>query len=162
MGDSGQHFMLHVAVPIQQQLEWLDRVKAPYLLTYPSNAMALAEAVTPESGRKLGIELVLGHAETVPDGVRDWSKNGSGRASRVLLMPRGRDDCGGIPMTAHYHVAGKRIHRILADDGREVRPGIAAASRLPDSTTRDALHPLRSGGRRRASDRHAYAAAHCR
>jgi phenylacetate-CoA ligase len=125
MGDSGRHFMLHVAVPIQQQLEWLNRVKAPYLLTYPSNAMALAEAVTPESGRKLGIELVLGHAETVPDGVRELVQERFGARFASYYSCR---EIGMIavecPITAHYHVAVENVFiEFLDDNGREVLPG---------------------------------------
>jgi phenylacetate-CoA ligase len=125
MGGSGPHFLLHVSVPIQQQLEWLDRVKAPYLLTYPSNAMTLAEAVTPERGRKLGIEMVLGHAETVPDGVRELVQErfGARFASYYSCTEIGMIavEC---PMTPRYHVALENVFiEFLDDNGREVLPG---------------------------------------
>jgi phenylacetate-CoA ligase len=125
MNGSGAHFLLDVTVPIQQQLEWLERVKAPYLLTYPSNAMALAEAVSHERGRKLGIELVLGHAETVPDGVRELVQERFGARFASYYSCR---EVGMIamecPTTASYHVALENVFiELLDENGREVSPG---------------------------------------
>jgi phenylacetate-CoA ligase len=46
---------LDMTTPGGQQLEWLGRVRAPYLFTQPSLALAIAHAVTPAEGRALGI-----------------------------------------------------------------------------------------------------------
>ena len=56
---------LDLLTPIERQLEWLLRKKAPYLMTTPSNAMALAYAATPEQADALAIERVFGIAETI-------------------------------------------------------------------------------------------------
>jgi len=62
---------LELRTPVAQQLEWLARRKAPYLLTAPSNALALAYAATPEQARDLAIEFIFGIGETVSDQARE-------------------------------------------------------------------------------------------
>jgi hypothetical protein len=64
-------YALELTTPVEQQLEWLARCKAPYLRTQPSGALAIAHSVTPQEGRALGIETVLLNGETVPDGARE-------------------------------------------------------------------------------------------
>ena len=64
-------YELELTTPVEQQLEWLARRKAPYLRTQPSGALAIAHAVTPQQGRALGIETVLLNGENVPDGARE-------------------------------------------------------------------------------------------
>ena len=54
-------YELELMTPVEQQLEWLARNRAPYLLTQPSGALAIAHAVTPEQGRALGIEIAYAH-----------------------------------------------------------------------------------------------------
>jgi phenylacetate-CoA ligase len=125
VGEKGPHFALDVSTPISQQLEWLSRVGAPYLLTYPSNAWALAEAVTSEQGRAMGIEAVFGFAETVPDGARELVAERFGARS---LSYYSCQEIGVIalecPMSPHYHLATENVVLDLLDeDGRMVRPG---------------------------------------
>ena len=47
-------FGLDMRTPVDDQIEWLLRHKAPYLMTLPSNAMALAYAASREAARELG------------------------------------------------------------------------------------------------------------
>jgi phenylacetate-CoA ligase len=105
-GERAPHYALDVSASMAQQLDWLARTKAPYLLTYPSNAMALAEAVSPEQGRALGIELVICHAETVPDGARELIAERFGARFASYYSSR---EIGIIaiecPAGPHYHVA---------------------------------------------------------
>jgi phenylacetate-CoA ligase len=119
------HFSLDLDTPVADQLEWLARRKAPYLLTYPSNAMALAHAVTPEQGRALGIEIVICGAETVPEGARELVAERLG--ARVAAV-YGCMEVGAVaaecPAVPHYHVSAENVLvEILDDDGRDVGPG---------------------------------------
>ena len=125
IGRGGALYALDVATPIEQQLEWLSRVRAPYLLTYPSNAYALAEAVSTETGHALGIEAVFGFAETVPDGARELIAE---RFGAPLIPYYSTREVGVIamqcPATPHYHLAAENVVVELLDDaGRDVPVG---------------------------------------
>jgi phenylacetate-CoA ligase len=124
-GWQAPHFMLDVATPIEHQVEWLSRTGAPYLLTYPSNACALAEAVTVEKGRALGIEAVFGFAETVPDGARELIAE---RFGAPLISYYSTRELGLVamqcPKTPHYHLAAENVLiELLDDDGRDAPVG---------------------------------------
>jgi phenylacetate-CoA ligase len=124
-GQAGGHFLLDVATSIREQLEWLSRVHAPYLLTYPSNVYALAEAVSPREGRALEIEAVFGFAETVPDGARELV--GERFGARLIPFYSTRE-IGVIaiqcPETPHYHVAAENVvMELLDDEGNDVPVG---------------------------------------
>jgi phenylacetate-CoA ligase len=125
IGRGGPLFALDVATPIEQQLEWLSRVRAPYLLTYPSNAYALAEAVSVEKGRALGLEAVFGFAETVPDGARELIAE---RFGAPLIPYYSTRETGVIavqcPATPHYHLAAENVVvELLDDEGCDVPVG---------------------------------------
>lgn len=125
VGHAAPHYALHVATPIAQQLEWLGRVRAPYLVTYPSNALALAETISSEEGRALGIEMVIGYAETVPDGTAELvaERFGAKFASHYSCQEIGviAIEC---PATGHYHVAIENaVVELLGEGGRRVEPG---------------------------------------
>jgi phenylacetate-CoA ligase len=118
-------FALNLTTPIAQQLEWLARRGAPYLLTYPSNAMALAHAVTPEQGRTLGIKIILSGAETVPEGARELVAE---RLGARMVAFYGCEEVGAIatecPVAPHYHVAAENVLvEILDEAGHDVRSG---------------------------------------
>ena len=125
IGRGGALYALDVATPIEQQLEWLSRVRAPYLLSYPSNAYALAEAVSTKTGQALGIEAVFGFAETVPDGARELIAE---RFGAPLIPYYSTREVGVIamqcPATPHYHLAAENVVvELLDDDGRDVPVG---------------------------------------
>jgi phenylacetate-CoA ligase len=116
---------LDLRTPVSDQLEWLSRKRAPYLMTLPANAMALAYAVTPEQGRKLGIEFIFTISETVIEGARELV------AERFGARLAGIYSCQEIgvialecPAAAHYHVmAENALVEIVDDEGRDVSPG---------------------------------------
>jgi phenylacetate-CoA ligase len=118
-------YEMELMTPVEQQLEWLARHKAPYLLTQPSGALAIAHAVTPEYGRALGIEFVFLVGETIPDDARDLI------AERLGARIAGIYSCQEIGTIAceceaapHYHIAAENaIVEILDDQGRVVAPG---------------------------------------
>ena len=88
-------YKLEILTPIEVQLEWLARHKAPYLLTFPSGVLGLAHAVTPEHGRSLGIEMVFLIGETVPEGTAEFVCRTPGSARGI-----------------HLRVSGDRQHRV--------------------------------------------------
>jgi phenylacetate-CoA ligase len=97
---------LDMTTPVHQQLEWLGRVKAPYLFTQPSLALAIAHAATPAKGRDLGIEAVLLFGETVPDGTYELIAERLGARTASVYSCREVGvvacECASAP---HYHVA---------------------------------------------------------
>jgi phenylacetate-CoA ligase len=118
-------FGLELRTPVAQQLEWLLRRKAPYLMTVPSNALALAYEATPEQARDLGIEFIFAISETVSDHARETV------AKRLGARLAGFYSCQEIgfiatecPAAPHYHVAVESaVVDIVGDDGRPVMPG---------------------------------------
>jgi phenylacetate-CoA ligase len=118
-------YEMELMAPVEQQLEWLLRHKAPYLMTQPSGALAIAHAVTPERGRALGIEIVFLVGETIPDGAREFIAERLG--ARVAGIYSCQEigtiacECGAVP---HYHVAAENaLVEILDEQGRNVAPG---------------------------------------
>jgi phenylacetate-CoA ligase len=119
------HYELDMMTPVEQQLEWLARRKAPHLFTQASGVLAIAHAVTPERGRALSIETVFLTGETIPDGTREIV------AERLGARLAGIYSCREIGMIAtecesapHYHVAAENaLVEIVDDHGRDVAPG---------------------------------------
>lgn len=118
-------YEMELMAPVEQQLEWLLSHKAPYLMTQPSGALAIAHAVTPERGRALGIEIVILAGETIPDGARDFIAERLG--ARVAGLYSCQEigtiacECAAVP---HYHVAAENaLVEILDEQGRDVAPG---------------------------------------
>jgi phenylacetate-CoA ligase len=62
---------LDLLTPVEQQLEWLSRKQAPYLLTSPSNAAALAYAAGAEDVRAMSLEVIFTIAETLLPRMRE-------------------------------------------------------------------------------------------
>jgi phenylacetate-CoA ligase len=116
---------LDLLTPAEQQLEWLSRKKARYLLTAPSNATALAYAATPAQARDLGIELVFAIGETVLPHVREIVAERLGARIAAIYSC---EEVGFIatqcPVTDGYHiVAENALVEILRDDGTAAEPG---------------------------------------
>jgi phenylacetate-CoA ligase len=118
-------YELELTTPVEQQLEWLRRRKAPYLRTQPSAALAIAHAVTPEQGRALGIETVLLNGENVPDGARESIAERLGaRAAAIYSCQEVGHIASECEAAPHYHVACENVLVEIVDDrGRDVRPG---------------------------------------
>ncbi len=118
-------YELELMSPVEQQLEWLARRKAPYLLTQPSGALALAYAVTRDQGRALGIEQIIAIGETLSDATREMVGRQLGTQLRAMYS------CQEIGVIAtecaderHYHVAAENaLVEIVDERGRDVAPG---------------------------------------
>jgi len=118
-------YILELKTPVEQQIEWLARNKAPYLLTPASGALGIAHAVTPESGRALGIEMVMSIGETIPDGTREFiaERLGARFAAMYSCQEVGAIACE-CEIAPHYHVAAENVLvEIVDDQGRDVRHG---------------------------------------
>jgi phenylacetate-CoA ligase len=118
-------FNLDLRTPVEQQIEWLLRKKAPYLATSPSNAMALAYAVTPDQARELGIEFIFGVGETVLSDARELVQERLGARMGALYSC---EEVGTIatqcPHSDGYHVVVENtLVEILNADGSKSKPG---------------------------------------
>ena len=116
---------LQLRTPLAQQMEWLSRRRAPYLMTAPSNAVALAYEATPDAVRDLGIEFVFGIGETVSDHARETVRQRLGaRLAGIYSCQEIGFIATECPATPHYHlVAENAVVDIVGDDGRPVAPG---------------------------------------
>jgi phenylacetate-coenzyme A ligase PaaK-like adenylate-forming protein len=116
---------LDLTTPVEQQLEWLSRKKAPYLLTSPSNAMALAHAASPDQARELAIEIVFAVAETVLPRTREVVAERLGARMAAIYSC---EEIGFVatqcPATSAYHVVVETAFvEIVNENGSAVAPG---------------------------------------
>jgi phenylacetate-CoA ligase len=118
-------YELELMTPVEQQLEWLARYKAPYLLTQASGALALAHAVKPDQGRELGIEMIIAIGETIPDGTREFVAERLGaRLAAIYSCQEIGTIATECSIERHYHVAAENaLVEILDEKGRDVAPG---------------------------------------
>jgi phenylacetate-CoA ligase len=119
------YYKLEVLAPVDQQIEWLARRKAPYVLTVPSGALAIVHAVTPAQGRALGIEAVILIGETVSEEARELIAERLGARPIAIYACREVGHIGSQCEAApHYHMAAENVLvEILDDEGRDVVPG---------------------------------------
>jgi phenylacetate-CoA ligase len=118
-------FGLDMRTPIDNQIEWLLRHKAPYLTTLPSNAMALAYAATPETARALDLDVIFSISETVLPGARELIAD---RLGAKLVGIYSCEEVGYIatecPDQAHYHICSEMtLVEIVDEAGHPVPPG---------------------------------------
>ena len=64
-GYPAPHYTLDYRAPVQEMLRWLERNKPRYLLTFPSIAHDISEAVTAERDADLGLKSIVGISELV-------------------------------------------------------------------------------------------------
>ena len=90
--DTGPSVMLNIHSTVAEQAEWLMRQDPDYLLTYPSNVLALVRQIGPRSGR----------LDTPARSPHIWR---TGRAAPPRRMPRrvGAED------RRHLQLAGSRL-----------------------------------------------------
>jgi len=123
-GPDAPLYQLKLSTPIDQQLEWLARRKAPYLLALPSAALNLAYSVTAAQGRALGIELILLIGETIPEGAREIISDRFGARVVSVYACRELGQIGAECEAGHFHVAVESaVVEIVDGEGRHVGPG---------------------------------------
>jgi phenylacetate-CoA ligase len=116
---------LDLTTPVEQQIEWLLRKKAPYWRTSASNALAIAYAVTPAQARELGVELIFAIAETVFPRTRDVVLERLGaRIAAIYSCEEVGFVATQCPAAPVYHVVAENaVVEILRDDGSPAAPG---------------------------------------
>jgi phenylacetate-CoA ligase len=111
--------------PMEPQLAWLERKKAPYFAATPSHAMALAYAAGPVRARKLGLEFVFSVAETVLPRARQVVRDMFG-AKLLAIYSCQEIGCIAIecPVSGQYHIVmDNALVEIVGEDGAPVAPG---------------------------------------
>ena len=122
--DEGDFCYLDVRTSVAQQLDWLQRVRPRYLMTYPSLLRGLAEHVI-ESGRiGMSFDLVMTIGETLPPDVRTKTQ----RAFGADIMDRyGAQEIGHVAtqcsFCGQYHASAESVLvEVLRDDGTPAQP----------------------------------------
>lgn len=124
MGSNGTRHNLSVFTPIDQQLEWLQRVRPRYLMTIAMNLFDLADAAG-SAGRKIGVEAAIATGSTLLPQTRELVAKTFG--ARVIET-YGSQEVGLIaipcPETRLLHVcADHLIVEVLDDNDEPVEPG---------------------------------------
>lgn len=115
---------LSIDVPIDKQITWLQSLKPDYLLTYSSNARAIAEACH-DRGIDLGLKHLMTGSETCSKDMRELFANvfGCSHTDHYGCQELGYL-AGECADSGQYHVAAESIFmELLDDDGEEVAPG---------------------------------------
>lgn len=115
-------FGLDMRTPIDDQIEWLSRHRTPYLMTLPSNALALAYA---SSGTELQFERIFSISETILPGTRELIAE---KLGAKLVGMYSCEEVGCIatecPEAQHYHQCSEMtLVELVDDEGRPVPPG---------------------------------------
>lgn len=123
-GPAGVRHNLAVFAPIEQQLDWLRRVRPRYLTTLAMNLFELAEAAG-SSGREIGVEAAIATGSALLPYTRDLVAQNFG--ARVIET-YGSQEVGLIaipcPESGLLHVcADHLIVEVLDDRGEPVAPG---------------------------------------
>lgn len=118
-------FGLDMRTPVDDQIEWLRRHRTPYLMTLPSNAMALAYAATRVVARTLDFEIIFSISETILPGTRELIAK---KLGAKLVGIYSCEEVGYVatecPVAAHYHICSEMTFVEIVDDaGLPVAPG---------------------------------------
>ena len=122
---TGKSHFLSAASGIAEQLDWLQRRRAPYLYTFPSNLAALLDAVE-EQDTDLGFLEGIGTlGEAVSGELRErvrerfgWGLSDVYSSNEMGYMAM---QC---PQHDHYHVTSENVYlEVLDEQGRPCKPG---------------------------------------
>jgi len=117
---------LDMRATVDEQIEWLSRHKAPYLMTLPSNAMALGYAMA-DAPAFLTFEKIFSISETIIPGARELVAD---KLGGKLIGIYSTEEVGYVatecPATPHYHVCSEMtLVEIVDERGRPVSAGEA-------------------------------------
>ena len=120
---TGHAFQLNTRAPLEQQWQWLRRVRPSYLYTMPSLVRVFAQLAT--STRESALRRILTTGEVVDERLRSLAANRlhAGIHDRYSTQEAG---CIAIqcPDSPLYHVQSEAvILEVLDDDDRPCRPG---------------------------------------
>lgn len=123
----GPHALLNVSTPVHEQAEWLARMQPDYLLTFPSNAAALATFIAddPKLGGRFPLKGIWTGGEILTDDVRQQCK----QVFRAEIVDwYNALESGPLAIQCalhpHYHVQSEIVLvEILGRDGIPCNPG---------------------------------------
>ncbi len=121
---TGPMAMLSITSTIDEQTEWLRRHDPAYLLTHPTNLLALARHC-----RAMGVRLALRGATTIGEPLTDETRTAVHDAFGVTVTDiYSTRECGYLalqcPAATHYHVQAEDVCvEVLDDDGAPCPPG---------------------------------------
>ncbi len=123
--ETGPSSVLHSRTPIDRQVEWLREENPDYLITLPSNLLALAEEFRARGVRLPKLRQVRTFGETLRPEVRTVCAEAFGVSVADVYSAQ---EVGYIalqcPEQEHYHVQSEGVLvEILRDDGRPCAPG---------------------------------------
>ncbi len=123
--DTGPSAFLNIASDATAQVQWLVREKPDYLISYPSNLMALADICLKNRHRFSGLRQVITVGETVTDAMRKTIHDAWGVPSTDSYTC---EETGYLaiqcPDHEHYHVQSENVYLEVVDDsGDPCRPG---------------------------------------
>jgi len=114
---TGPGFGLRVSASVQEQIDWLLAREPDYLITYPSNLLALAQACLARNIRLTRLREVRTFGERLPAGLRDICR----AAWNVPLVDvYSAQEVGYIAMQCphheHYHVQSENVVVEILDE----------------------------------------------
>ncbi len=123
--ETGDAWFLSINTPVDRQVEWLDEVNPDYLLTYPSNLVALAQIYSGANRRlpalrEIGTisEQFLHEAMLLCEEVFDVPVKDIYSCSEAGLLA---SQC---PEFTHYHEMAEKVFiELLNDDNEPCKPG---------------------------------------
>lgn len=123
--DTGPSAFLNIASDATAQVQWLVRENPDYLISYPSNLMALADICLKNGHRFSGLRQVITVGETVTDAMRKTIRDAWGVPSTDSYTC---EETGYLAMQCpdheHYHVQSENVYLEVVDDsGDPCRPG---------------------------------------
>ncbi len=122
---TGPAHLLQVQADVHEQADWLRRVAPDYLVTYPSNLVALLRHFRDERLERPPLRDVTTLSETLPEEARALCREVWGVAIRDIYSTV---ECGYLalqcPEHEHYHVQAEGVVLEVVDDrGRPCAPG---------------------------------------
>ena len=125
---SGPAYAMNLQTDVRRQAEWLRQINPAYLLTYPSNLVALLELAEADPGQRAGLgrlKQIRTIGETLTDSLRARCRDqlGVGIADAYSSQEVGviAVEC---PQGGGYHVMSEGlVLELLGDDGRSCAAG---------------------------------------
>jgi phenylacetate-coenzyme A ligase PaaK-like adenylate-forming protein len=126
---------LNIRATVDEQLEWLQRVKPAYLSTFPTNLRALAQSALERGVRLHRMRQVATYAESLPPGLRELARQAFGATVTDIYSS---EETGPIAYQCpkhedRYHVQSENlIVEVVDDAGQPCAPGAAGRVLVTD------------------------------